>query len=110
MYLPPTFLVPQTIGGIIFGVGFVVCGLCPGTSCVAAAGGRADGAATMLGLLIGVLLSGFAIPWIKSFFESTSYGGFTLPQLFHVPYGLVVAVIVVASLALFGLVSRLERQ
>jgi uncharacterized membrane protein YedE/YeeE len=32
--LPETFLLPQLAGGLIFGVGFVVGGYCPGTGCV----------------------------------------------------------------------------
>src|SRR4051794_20925526 len=45
VYVPETFLLPQLIGGIVFGIGFVIAGLCPGTSCVAAATGRGDGLA-----------------------------------------------------------------
>ena len=37
--VPPTFIMPQLIGGLVFGVGFITGGLCPGTSCVAAASG-----------------------------------------------------------------------
>ena len=43
VYVPETFLLPQLVGGVVFGAGFVVAGLCPGTSCVAAATGRVDG-------------------------------------------------------------------
>jgi uncharacterized membrane protein YedE/YeeE len=38
---------PQLAGGLLFGAGFVVAGLCPGTSCVAAATGRGDGVAVV---------------------------------------------------------------
>jgi len=37
VYVPETYLLPQLAGGLLFGVGFVVACLCPGTSCVAAA-------------------------------------------------------------------------
>ncbi|HEY2091607.1 MAG TPA: YeeE/YedE thiosulfate transporter family protein, partial [Thermoanaerobaculia bacterium] len=30
--VPETYLVPQLLGGLIFGAGFVAAGLCPGTS------------------------------------------------------------------------------
>ena len=29
LYVPETFLLPQAVGGLIFGAGFVLCGLCP---------------------------------------------------------------------------------
>ena len=40
VYVPETFIAPQLVGGLVFGVGFAIGGLCPGTSCVAAATGR----------------------------------------------------------------------
>src|SRR6476469_9840586 len=43
VYVPETFIAPQLVGGLVFGVGFATGGLCPGTSCVAAATGRGDG-------------------------------------------------------------------
>ncbi|MCP4628014.1 MAG: YeeE/YedE family protein, partial [bacterium] len=43
IYLNPTYLWPQVVGGLIMGVGFVVGGYCPGTSLVASATGKIDG-------------------------------------------------------------------
>ena len=40
--MPETYLRPQIAGGLVFGAGFALAGLCPGTSCVAAASGRGD--------------------------------------------------------------------
>lgn len=101
VYVPETWLVPQLIGGLLFGAGFVVAGLCPGTSCVSAATGRGDGLAAAGGMFIGVLLTGLAFAPLQRFYESTSRGSFTLPDLLHVPYGVVVFAIVVMALAAF---------
>ncbi|HEV7589622.1 MAG TPA: YeeE/YedE thiosulfate transporter family protein, partial [Longimicrobium sp.] len=30
VYVPPTYLLPQAVGGAVFGVGLVAAGLCPG--------------------------------------------------------------------------------
>src|SRR6202012_3495275 len=49
VYVPETYVVPQLIGGLLFGVGFAIGGLCPGTSCVAAATGRGDGLSVFVG-------------------------------------------------------------
>ena len=70
IYLPETFLAPQLVGGLVFGVGFAIAGLCPGTSCVAAATGRGDGLAVMLGMLRGVLLTGAVLPAMRGFFRA----------------------------------------
>jgi uncharacterized membrane protein YedE/YeeE len=109
VYVPETYLMPQAIGGLVFGAGFALAGLCPGTSCVAAASGRGDGVMVMLGMFGGVLAAGLAVPWFTSFYESTSRGSFTLPELLHLPYGAVVAGIVVVALLCFAGAARLER-
>jgi uncharacterized membrane protein YedE/YeeE len=110
IYVPETFLAPQIVGGLIFGVGFVVAGLCPGTSCVAAASGRGDGLATVGGLLAGVLFTGLAMPLIGAFYVSTAYGAFTLPQLTGAPHGVVVGAIVLIALMVFAGIERLEKR
>ncbi|MFL5606815.1 MAG: YeeE/YedE thiosulfate transporter family protein [Gemmatimonadaceae bacterium] len=110
VYLPDTFLLPQLAGGALFGVGFAVAGLCPGTSCVAAATGRGDGVAVMVGMLAGVLAAGVALPAFQSFYLSTARGSLTLPRLLGIPEGIVILVIVSVALVAFGFTSRIERR
>jgi uncharacterized membrane protein YedE/YeeE len=110
LYVPETFLVPQLVGGLIFGFGFVLSGLCPGTSCVALASGRREGAVTMLGLLAGVLLTGLAFPAIEGFYGVTARGSLTLPLLTGLPYGVVVAGVTVMGLAMFATIARFEAR
>lgn len=108
--VPETFLAPQLIGGLLFGAGFVVAGLCPGTSCVAAASGRADGFAVIGGMFAGVLITGLAFAPLRRFYESTSRGSLTLPELLHVPYGVVVCAIVILALLAFRAVQWWESR
>jgi uncharacterized membrane protein YedE/YeeE len=110
VYVPETWLLPQLLGGALFGIGFVAAGLCPGTSCVAAATGRVDGMAVMIGMFSGVLLTGLAFGPLRHFYESTSRGPVTLPDVFHLSYGAVVGGIVVMALAAFRGVEWLERR
>jgi uncharacterized membrane protein YedE/YeeE len=110
VYLPETYLAPQLAGGLLFGAGFVIAGLCPGTSCVAAATGRGDGALVMLGMFCGVLITGLAFAPLRRFYESTARGALTLPDLLQVPYGVVVAAVVTMALTAFQLIGRLERK
>ena len=93
VFVPETFLLPQLAGGAIFGAGFLIAGLCPGTSCVSAATGRGDGIAVMAGMFIGILAAGLAF---SSFYTATPFGAWTLPELLHVSYGVVVAAIIFA--------------
>ena len=108
--VPDTFIGPQLLGGLVFGAGFVACGLCPGTSCVAAASGRIDGMAVVGGLFVGVLGTGLAFPLIEGFYASTPRGAFTLPELFEAPYGVIVAIVAAMALAAFHFVERFERR
>jgi len=111
--LPDTLLGAQIVGGCIFGAGFAIAGLCPGTSCVAAASGGVDGVAVVGGLFSGVLLTGWLCgpdSWFEHVSEYGNRGPFTLPQLLHWPQGWVVLLVVVLALAGFSLAERLERR
>jgi len=108
--MPETYLRPQIAGGLVFGAGFALAGLCPGTSCVAAASGRGDGVAVAAGLFTGVLLTGLAFPRFLDFYDSDARGAWTLPALFHVPPGVVVFAVVVVALAGFAAAERIERR
>jgi uncharacterized membrane protein YedE/YeeE len=108
VYVPETYLLPQLDGGLLFGAGFVVAGLCPGTSCVAAATGRGDGALVMLGMFAGVLVTGLVFAPLRAFYESGARGALTLPQLLRVPYGVVVCAVVAIALAAFFAAERWE--
>jgi hypothetical protein len=110
VYLPETFLLPQLLGGAVFGVGFAIAGLCPGTSCVAAATGRGDGVAVMAGMLGGVALAGAALPVAQRLYLSTPRGGLTLPRLLGMPEGVVAMIVVAVALAAFGFAARVERH
>jgi uncharacterized membrane protein YedE/YeeE len=110
VYVPATYLAPQAVGGLVFGAGMVMGGLCPGTSCVAAATGRRDGLAVIAGMLIGVLLFDEAFPLVRGFYESTPRGTFTLPELLHLPYGVLVFAIVALALGGFAMADGVERH
>ena len=110
VYVPETFLIPQLTGGLVFGAGFVVAGLCPGTSCVAAASGRIDGAVTVLGMFIGVFATGTLFGPIAGFAQRTALGVRRLPEVMHLSYGTTVFVVVAAALGAFLMAERIERR
>jgi uncharacterized protein len=108
VYLPETFVLPQLVGGAVFGAGMALAGLCPGTSCVAAATGRVDGAAVAGGFFFGVLASGVLLPVVQRFYLATPRGGYTLAALTGIPQGVVVAAIVLVAMAGFVAAERVE--
>ncbi len=109
-YVPETYLLPQLLGGLVFGLGFALSGLCPGTSCVALASGRGEGGATILGLLLGMLLMGAVFPVIEPLYDATPRGPLTWPDLTGLPYGVVVAIVTVGGLALLAAIGRWEAR
>lgn len=110
LYLAPTLVGPQIVGGVLFGVGFVVGGYCPGTSVVGAVTGRLDALVFLGGSLLGAFLFGESLPWFEGFHTSGDLGELTLPDLLHLPYG--VAVALAAMLLIGGAVAagRFERR
>jgi uncharacterized membrane protein YedE/YeeE len=110
VYLPETFAVPQALGGALFGAGLVVAGLCPGTSCVAAATGRRDGLAVMAGLLLGIALFNLAFDALDQVYGSTPLGAVTLPDVLHLPAGVVVGMVTGMALIAFAVAERLGRS
>jgi hypothetical protein len=108
--LVTTNLWPQIVGGLVLGFGFVIGGYCPGTSLVAAVTGRIDGMVFILGVLAGIFVFGEAFPLLKGFYESGDFGKLTLPQAFHLPYGLVVFLVVVMAVGGFMGAEWVERR
>jgi uncharacterized membrane protein YedE/YeeE len=106
--VPETWVVPQLVGGVVFGAGMATAGLCPGTSCVAAASGRGDGLAVLLGMFTGVLATGLAFAPLRGLYEATARGALILPAWLEVPYGAVVLAIVAIALVGFRVAERIE--
>ena len=106
----PTYILPQTIGGLVFGVGFVMGGYCPGTSCVAASTGRLDAVVHLFGMIAGILLFGELFSLFEGFYYSTPMGRVTFPQLLHLPDGLLVFVVVLLAIVGFVIAERVEKN
>src|SRR5262249_27377955 len=110
VYVPETFALPQAIGGVLFGAGFLLSGLCPGTSCVAAASGRWDGLAVVGGILIGVVPFNAAFDLLTPLCSATARGPITLAQLAGVPTGAMICAITALALGGFFVLGRLRRS
>ncbi|MBI3003968.1 MAG: YeeE/YedE family protein [Ignavibacteriales bacterium] len=106
----PTYFTPQLIGGLIFGVGFVSGGYCPGTCAVAAVTGKMDGWVHLAGMLAGIFIFGELFPLLANFYSSDPMGAATLDQVLHVPYGVTVFLVVVLALAGFLAAERIEKK
>ncbi|HUP88643.1 MAG TPA: YeeE/YedE thiosulfate transporter family protein [Longimicrobiales bacterium] len=108
--IPPTYLLPQLAGGLIFGAGFVIGGLCPGTSCVAAASGRLDGLAVVVGMFAGVFGFGELLPRFTEFYLSTNRGELTLDQWSGLDRGAIIFVLTAFAIGMFALIDAFEKK
>jgi hypothetical protein len=109
VYSTPTYLLPQLTGGALLGVGFVIGGYCPGTSAVSVATGRYDGMVYLAGILFGTFIFGETFPLLEGFYTSTPMGTITLPEILHLPYGMVVFAVVLMAIGGFAGATRVER-
>lgn len=109
IYVNPTYLWPGIVGGLIMGVGFILGGFCPGTSLVSAATFKLDGVFFVLGVFFGIFLFGETVGFFEEFWYSSYMGRFTLPELFGLPTGVVVLLVVLMALFMFWGAEQLER-
>jgi hypothetical protein len=110
VYLVPTNLGPQIVGGLVLGVGFVVGGYCPGTSVAALATGRLDAVVYALGIFAGTFVYAEMYPAIQGFVNANAMGQVTLPEVFELPWGLVVFAVVVMAVVGFWGATLIERR
>ena len=110
VYMLPTFLTPMAIGGLLFGIGMVVGGYCPGTAAAALATGKIDGMVFIVGFLIGSLVFGEYFPVWGDFYNSDYMGAFRLDQWLDVSLGVTVLGVVVVAVAGIATLSFAQRK
>jgi hypothetical protein len=110
VYLVPTNILPQIIGGLILGFGFVIGGYCPGTSCVSAATGKKDGFIYLVGVVAGIFIFGEMYPLFKGLYNATPMGQITIPQWSNIPYGIFVFAVVVMAVGAFVAAEWAEKK
>ncbi len=110
VYFVPTHVVPEAVGGLLLGAGFVLGGWCPGTSLVGVVTGSLDALAFVGGLIVGTLLVGELDSVLRPFVDSGDLGTLTLPEALHLPQAVVVFAIVAIALGAFAAAGWLERR
>lgn len=108
LWVNPTYLYPEIVGGLIMGVGFIIGGFCPGTSVVAASTLKLDGILFVTGGLFGVWAFGESVGSFEGFFYSSNYGRLTLYDWLGISPGVVVLLVVLMALVMFYLAEIAE--
>ena len=84
VFLMPTIYGAQIVGGLLFGIGFVMGGWCPGTAATGVASGKIDGVVFLLGAVGGSVLFNELFPLIKPLYTAGDQG----VQLIHENLGI----------------------
>jgi uncharacterized membrane protein YedE/YeeE len=112
IWISPTFIPAQAVGGFLLGVGFIMSGLCPGTSVVSMVSGRIDGWVAFIGIFLGIALFTFTVDWfpgLQALYLAGSGEVSLLHEVMGVP-ALVLALIMVAGAVLaFVGAEKVER-
>jgi len=98
LHIKPTIIGANVLGGLIFGVGMLLLGFCPGTCAAAFGEGRLDGLFRgVVGILIGAGLYSEVYPFIQdNFLKLGDYGKLTIPALLQVnAWSVIIALVVV---------------
>ncbi len=106
----PTRLIPQIIGGLILGIGFVIGGYCPGTSFVGCATGKIDAFFFLFGFVVGTFIIAEIFPYIQDFYHMTPMGKVFIPDYFDISYGAVVFFVVLIAVGGFAGATWLEKK
>ena len=110
LYINPTYIWPQIIGGLILGMGFVVGGYCPGTALVASVTGRIDGYFFVFGALAGMVLFGETYSWIADFHTSGFMGTVLISDWLNLSLGTVGLLVIIMALFMFWGGEWLEKK
>ncbi len=118
VWISPTFIWAQIAAGFILGIGFVMSGLCPGTSIVSMASGKLDGLVTVIGTFFGVFVFTMLfdkVSWLRSLYSAGSGEVLLLHELFPFKFPalcLIMTVIIVALGAFWAaeIVEKIYRK
>lgn len=103
-----TYLVPQLVGGLLLGAGFIIGGYCPGTSIVAAVSGKIDGLLFVAGIGFGSFLFTLNYNGLQGFHNSTAMGRLLLGEYFGIPSGVMVFLVAVMAVGAFLVAGKVE--
>lgn len=110
IYVNPTFLWSALIGGVIMGAGFIIGGFCPGTSACAAATGRVDGWAFILGSIIGIFGFTEGYPLLKELYMANNQGDILIFELFGLSREMFGLIMILVASGAFVATTMIENK
>jgi hypothetical protein len=105
-----TYWVPQLLGGLMLGAGFIIGGYCPGTSLVAFVSGKIDALLFLVGLLLGSMVFTLSFDAVSPLQQMGYMGRKLLHEVLHIPSGVMVFLVVLMAIGAFSLVAKIEAK
>ncbi|MEK7486497.1 MAG: DUF6691 family protein [Planctomycetota bacterium] len=110
IYCLETYLGAQAIGGLLFGVGFVVGGWCPGTALVGLASLKWDALVFLLGGVVGSIIFNETYDSVRPLYESGYQGVSILPETLSLSTPLFIILMSIGALILFAFSTWIEEK
>jgi hypothetical protein len=100
LYIPKTVILPQILGGLLFGAGIAIMGYCPGTAAVAVGEGVLDGIPAIGGMIMGSIVYAefFHDKWKDTFLKIGDIGRVTFADLLGVNHWFIIIPLVLMIL------------
>ncbi|OYW74212.1 MAG: hypothetical protein B7Z37_18720 [Verrucomicrobia bacterium 12-59-8] len=109
-HIKPAHMLAVILGALLFGIGMVIYGYCPGTGIAAIATGKLDALVGFLGMLAGAAAYALCYDWIAAnILPVADLGKKRLPDLTTLPEWVWYAGLVVMAAVVFALVARFEK-
>ncbi len=109
IYVLPTVYGAQIVGGLIFGVGFVMGGWCPGTAAVGAASGKLDAMVFLGGALLGSIIFNEFFLLIQPLYTWGQRGELFIYQTLNLSLGVFALLLTLIAVASFWGAEFLEK-
>jgi len=82
LFTPGTYVWPYFAGGLLFGLGMVMSGYCPGTAVAGLGTGKSDALVFLIGVLVGMFVYFNLYDMIMNFANSTKFGVVKIQDVF----------------------------